>query len=285
MITRTTKYTVNKREIILDISADRIARGKDSVLYRDDNNIINNEWEKEGFVITPFLTPALFNDFYNFVHMFTVNTLKKIKSFDTGSFTLEKYHKFVTDEEHLKFLKYVAAGRFGISGIPLDKLPFSYKLLDNLVSNLCNASYTCKKTYYKFLTFDRFYLRFVRPLSKDNNPPHRDCHLKRNRKIVNIYAPIAGSNYNSSLPIIPGSHFWPDSDLEITEGKTFVNGVRFTNPAITSADRGLNMITPDPKLGELMVFTPYAIHGGGRNFNDDLTRISLEMRLQLSDYD
>jgi hypothetical protein len=283
MITRTTKYTVNKREITLDISADRIVRGKDSVLYRDDNNIINNEWEKEGFVITPFLTPALFNDFYDFVHMFTVSTLKKIKSFDSGSFTLEKYHKFVTDEEHLKFLKYVAAGQLGISGIPLNKLPFSYTEFDKHVSNICNANYTCKKTYYKFFTFNRFCLRFVRPLSKDNNPPHRDCHLKRNRKIVNIYAPIAGSNNNSSLPIIPGSHFWPDIDLEITKGKTYVNGVKFTNPAIISAHKGLDMVTPDPKLGEIMVFTPYAIHGGGKNFNSDLTRISLEMRFQLSD--
>jgi len=28
-----------------------------------------------------------------------------------------------------------------------------------------------------------------------------------------------------------------------------------------------------------MVFTPYAIHGGGVNFSPDTTRVSLEIRL------
>jgi hypothetical protein len=272
------KYSVNSREIALKVCAEDIIKGVDKVLYNHDGPAIKNNWEQQGYTITEFLNQQKFTDFYEFIHMHFIKNLKKIKTFDTSLFTLEKYHHFVDDKEHFAFLKSVAAGSFGASGIPLSMLPFSYKELDNLVSELCNKKFTCKKTFYYLFTNKHFWLRVVRPKSKDNNPPHRDNHLKRNKRIINIYAPIAGSNEHSSLPLIPGSHFWSDTELRITKGKTYVENIKFTNPAIVSAKQGLNMITPNPKVGELMVFTPYAIHGGGRNFNDDLTRISLEMR-------
>lgn len=272
------KYSVNSRDISLKVAADDIVIGQDRILYNHDGPSINNDWQKEGYKITKFLDNQKFTDFYEFVYMFFIKNLKKIKTFDTSTFTLEKYHRFVNDKEHLAFIKCVAAGGFGASGIPLSMLPFNYKELDNLVSDLCKKKFTCKKTFYYLFTNKHFWLRVVRPKSKDNNPPHRDNYLKRNKKIINIYAPIAGSNELSSLPLIPGSHFWPDSELRITQGQAYVENIKFTNPAIVSAKQGLNMTTPNPKIGELMVFTPYLIHGGGRNFNDDLTRISLEMR-------
>jgi len=274
----TLSYTINNREIKLNVLADNIVYGVNKVLYKSDGRSIFNEWEDEGYTVKQFLDKQKFLDFYDFIFQLFVSNLKKIKSFDTSKFTLEKYHDFVDDKTHLLFLKNVAAGSFGISGIPLSLLPFSYKEFDSLVSDACGKRFTCSKTFFYLFTNKHFWLRVVRPKSKDNNPPHRDCHLKRNRKIVNIYAPIAGSNENSSLPLIPGSHFWPDSELKITKGQAYVENVKFTNPAIVSANRGLQMITPNPSLGELMIFTPYCIHGGGRNFNDNLTRISLEMR-------
>lgn len=278
MKTDVLKYRVNSREISLNVCAEDIVSGENKILYNHDGPSIRSDWEQPGYKITEFLDKHRFTDFYEFVYMHFIKNLKKIKAIDTSLFTLEKYHNFVNDKEHFAFLKSVAAGSFGASGIPLSLLPFSYKDLDNLVSDLCKKKFTCRKTFYYLFTNKHFWLRVVRPKSKDNNPPHRDNYLKRNKKIVNIYAPIAGSNDHSSLPLIPGSHFWSDSELKITKGKAYVQDIRFINPAIVSAKQGLNMITPNPKLGELMVFTPYIIHGGGRNFNDDLTRISLEMR-------
>jgi len=271
-------YSINGRQIKLNVLADNIILGKSKVLYEYDGRSIFNEWEQQGFTITQFLDKQKFLDFYDFIFQHITSHLKKIKTFNTSEFTLDRYHYYVDDNEHLMFLKSVAAGSFGMSGVPLSLLPFSYKEFDNLVSELCGKKFTCAKAFYYLFTNKHFWLRIVRPKSKDNNPPHRDNHLKRNRKIVNIYAPIAGSNEHSSLPLIPGSHFWSDNELYITKGKAYVENVKFTNPAIVSSRRGLDMITPNPGLGELMVFTPYLIHGGGRNFNDDLTRISLEMR-------
>lgn len=272
------KYRINDRDIALKVISEKIVRGAKDVLYTNDGRSIFNSWEKDGYCVREFLNKSLFASFYEFVYTYVLANLQKIKSIETSKFTLDKYHEFVDDKEHLQLLSRVAAGKFGISGIPLSLLPFSHEHFNDMVSLNCNKKFSCKKRLYMLFKNKHFWLRIVRPKSKDNNPPHRDCHLKRNRKIINIYAPIAGSNEKSSLPIIPGSHFWPDSALRITKGKAFVENVQFTNPAIVSSDHGLNMITPNPKLGELMIFTPYAIHGGGRNFNDDLTRMSLEMR-------
>ena len=39
------------------------------------------------------------------------------------------------------------------------------------------------------------------------------------------------------------------------------------------------MTRPDPNPDEVLVFSPYLIHGGAVNLNEDMTRVSLEMRL------
>jgi len=53
---------------------------------------------------------------------------------------------------------------------------------------------------------------------------------------------------------------------------------RYYSGVSVSTKHGLDLITPNPGLNEAMIFTPYAIHGGGFNFNTDKTRVSLEMR-------
>jgi hypothetical protein len=71
---------------------------------------------------------------------------------------------------------------------------------------------------------------------------------------------------------------WSEQDIIKTSGNTRVNGLKYTVPAIISAVNGLNLITPNPTFTQAMFFTPYAIHGGGMNFNSDTTRMSLEIR-------
>jgi hypothetical protein len=278
MISSILEYNINTTPIRLNVLSEDIKRGSEEISYLKDGRSIYSDWEDDGFKIVDFLNIDLFSKFYDFINSYFTKNLQKLTNFNTSIFKLEKYHDFVDDSLHLKFLRYIAAGSFGINGIPLKMLPFDYNLFNDLVSENCRKDFTCKKRFYGLFVSNHFWIRVVRPNKNDNNPPHRDCELKRNKKIVNIYAPIAGSNEFSSLPIIPGSHFWADSNLTFTKGKTYVEGVKFTNPAIVKSKLGLNMITPNPELGKLMIFTPYAIHGGGKNLNKDLTRISLEMR-------
>jgi len=48
--------------------------------------------------------------------------------------------------------------------------------------------------------------------------------------------------------------------------------------AIVASKIALDMIRPDPKEGQLMLFSPYLIHGCANNDNENITRISLEVR-------
>jgi ectoine hydroxylase-related dioxygenase (phytanoyl-CoA dioxygenase family) len=95
---------------------------------------------------------------------------------------------------------------------------------------------------------------------------------------VNIYAPIAGSNDKSSLIVIPTSHLWEESEIKRTKSGGKVNGLTYTVPAVVDATRTIVPLRPNPGLDEVLVFSPYCIHGGATNFTDDQTRVSLEIR-------
>lgn len=43
------------------------------------------------------------------------------------------------------------------------------------------------------------------------------------------------------------------------------------------------MIRPNPNTNEVMIFSPYLIHGCSDNSNDDSTRMSLEIRFIKND--
>lgn len=278
MINTNCNFTINGVPISLDVKTKKLVSGKDEVLYVKHGGGIDTNWDYEGYTITNFLEKNYYNDFMDVIYNLIKEKLELVKKTKINNFILDQYHTYVNDEEHYKFLKHVTSGTKGINGIPLSVLPFDSKLFDKLISDLCGRPYTTKKTFFKVFTNNHFWLRVVRPQKTDNNPPHRDCYFKKNTRIINIYAPIAGSNWYSSLPIMPGSHYINEKNIINTKGKTLINGVRFSNPGIISCKKGLDLITPNPPPGQLMVFTPYTIHGGGCNRNLDKTRISLEMR-------
>ena len=141
-----------------------------------------------------------------------------------------------------------------------------------------NRPISCKIKRFGLIPYGKFWIRIVRPNSNDNNPPHKDSHLKRLRKCVNIYLPLDGSNSNSSLPLVPKSHNEKETNYIISSSPCYVNSKKNTVPCIVHRDKGLDMICPNPSNKEIMIFTPHLIHGGGVNSNQDTTRVSLEMR-------
>jgi len=278
----TSVIKINERLVNLPIRADKFAPGSNTILFNNDKSPAKNTaWEKEGYTIARFLTPEDNNTINNGIKEFLENILRGI-SINTTGFTLDQYHTFVNDEQHLQAMEVIRAGSDGTGGIPMEIFPVPVDRVDKRISEICGTDVTCRKTFIvgdKPYTVKHFWIRVVRPQHfKDNNPPHRDVHLERSRGAVNLYYPIAGSNMDSSLPILPGSHFWSEAEIVRTYGEAYVNDTRYTNPATVAAARGLNLITPNPQENEVMVFTPYAIHGGGYNFNANSTRVSLEMR-------
>jgi hypothetical protein len=65
--------------------------------------------------------------------------------------------------------------------------------------------------------------------------------------------------------------------VERTVEGASVGGIRYRVPAVVGCRRPFVMTRPAAGEHEVLIFSPYLIHGGGRNFHHE-TRISLEMR-------
>ena len=288
---RTISVNINNTVQEISVEAENIyfpEDGSDILFEKYSPPGSEASWREEGYTIQPFLTEEENNAIRDAVEIGIKHELTQL-GINTDGFTLEKYHTFVDDIKHLSFINKIRAGGDGTGGIPYHYLTVPIERIEKRISEICNTTVTAIKSFQtpdkKIITAKHFWIRVVRPgRYTDNNPPHKDIHIPRvlkseeSRQVVNLYYPLAGSNERSSLPIMPGSHLWPEDDMEITYGKVYCNNIEFTNPAVVWTKHGLNLITPNPRQGEVMVFTPYAIHGGGFNFNTDVTRVSLEMR-------
>lgn len=267
-------FKINNREFNFDVQSKSFKRGENVCNYTPGSVYSNCELFKEGYVIKQFP-----KDWYFKIHKSMTNLVGGILNNPQG-FSLEKYHQFVNDETHMKVVKEIQGGIAGIGGIHLDKLGINYRHLDGYINDVIGGkNLSCNdRRLGNLLSLKYFWIRIVRPNSIDNNPPHKDTHFKRIRNNVNIYLPLAGSNNNSSLPLIPKSHIEMESDYIVSDSPCYVNGKRFRAPAIVHRKDGLNFITPNPQKNQIMIFDPHIVHGGGINSNKNTTRVSLEMR-------
>lgn len=273
-------YKINNHAKQFDVKASFFKRGKDEILF-NSRLFSNNEFLDNGYIIRKFPTEwksAISDNITTYIKNKLIN-LGLSTSSEITSFSLEKYHTFVNQARHQQVVNSFRGGMFGFGGIPLEVLGVSHTDLDDYINSSVQTTERLSCQIKKFgMTHGKFWIRIVRPKLNDNNPPHKDSHLKRLRKCVNIYLPLAGSNEYSSLPLIPQSHNEKESNYIISSSPSFVNGKRNTVPCIVHRDKGLDMICPNPSPNDIMIFTPHLIHGGGVNSNEDLTRVSLEMR-------
>jgi len=242
--------------------------GNDEVLINLDDNLIKvHDWDQSGFMIFPFLHQKQFTDLVEGITLLIRNLIGT----NDSNFMLENYHHYVDDILHAK-VSLVLKNCLPISLLPIPKS----KIIDR-VSNEIGIVTTLIPSHTDEIE-EVFCLRIVRPSKPDNNPLHRDVWLNRLRNAINIYAPLAGSTPKSCLGIVPGSHYWKESEIERTSAGAKVNGIQFTVPAVTGSKHEINISRPSPGPNEFLIFSPYLIHGGGINENSDKTRVSLEMR-------
>ena len=261
---------INNVPLEFEVSGETIF-GKDELLIEQDDNLIRDtNFALSGFTVLPFLQETEYLKLQRGITDLIKGYLKDAGVNEPEDFSLEKYHLFAhSDEIHFFVVKQIQ------KGIPFEYFPISPTILENRISEILGFQVTKEHVG----EYDSFSIRVVRPNRlSDNNPPHRDVWLKRLRNAVNIYAPMAGSNENSALPMIPGSHLWKESEIERTATGASVNGSEYTVPCVVGSNYGLKMIRPNPSLNEICLFSPYLIHGGGYNLNTDTTRVSLEMR-------
>lgn len=263
-------YTVNDVPIRMQVDGDVLV-GPDKVLLDlDDDLTAGTEWHDAGFVVRPFLESSQYSSIASEIERLISGLLDRF-GVDTCGFRLDQYHRYCSQHAEIHG-KVVSAIR---SCFPLRMFPIDVRVVEDRVGDICGVGVRAMNVAYGL---NEFCVRIVRPQSKDNNPLHRDVWLDRLRSAVNIYVPLAGSNDRSSLCIVPGSHLWRESEIERTAEGARVDGSAYTVPAVVGASRPLSVLRPDPGRNQVLVFSPYLIHGGAVNLNDDTTRVSLEMR-------
>jgi len=251
----------------------RSAYGSEEVLLEQDEDLLSKTpWADRGYGVVPFLAPPLVERLRRGIRSMVKGFLEEIGIRKLGRFDLEKYHAFLKDPagNHQRITERIR------NGFPLEMFPIPFKQVTDRIGEICRVPLQPRNPMTKA---ELFCIRIIRPGTNDFNPPHRDVWLDRLRNAVNLYVPIAGSNERSSLPLVTGSHRWKESEIQRTSRGAQVNGVSYTVPAVTGAKKKIRMIRPNPAGNEVLVFSPYLIHGGAANLNPDTTRVSLEIRL------
>jgi hypothetical protein len=263
------EFPLGRHRVRVHVEGPRVW-GPERVLLDEDDDLTAPAWRSTGYTVAPFLPADVHARLHDGVRTL-VHELLAGAGYRGPAPALAHLHELAAAEP-AAYAAMIAKSRkcFELARIPIDAGEVVAR-----ISEICGVRLVVKNP---MTGAEHWCMRIVRPHSTDNNPLHRDVWLDRLRNAINIYAPIAGSNAESSLPLIPGSHRWKESEIERTAEGARVNGTAFTVPAVTGAKHAMAPIRPDPATGEVLVFSPYLIHGGGANFNTDTTRVSLEIR-------
>jgi hypothetical protein len=241
--------------------------GENNVMLNNDINLLKKtDFDECGYKILNI-------DNYNiFLQELIKNEIKKVTQKNVN---LINYHNEVTNDEHTAILNSMPYKKNSSQQLK----DFS-KYLETYISEILGEPIK--------IFNDNLWFRICRPTNicdNDFNPCHRDVYLDFYRNIVNIYLPIVGSNANSSLKIQPGSHKWNENETMVTKGGAFFRTInkKYSVDTIVASKRPLEMIRPNPTTEQLLLFSPYLIHGCSDNTNANDTRISLEVRFIRND--
>ncbi|HMG91081.1 MAG TPA: phytanoyl-CoA dioxygenase family protein [Chryseolinea sp.] len=264
------EYTVNDVSISYEASGEK-TWGDDRILLEHAVDLTaSTSWHDKGFTIEPFLDSKSYGLFRQQAHALLLDCWKKAGLVPSDDFRLDQYHTLVKNfNEHLAALDKTKL-------LPVEEFPIPLTQLEDRVSQICGMQVEVKNPYDGQKIF---HFRVIRPQQWDNNPLHRDIWLQDYDDCINLYIPLAGSNERSSLILVPGSHLWPESRVERTISGAEINGVKYNVPAVTAIDGPYSIERPNPSENQLLVFSPYLIHGGAVNLDKHESRISIEIRL------
>jgi hypothetical protein len=263
------EFTVNKKKLSYPTEG-KVVRGKNEVLLEKAIDLTSSTpWKEKGFFIARLFSEGIHTEFQNQIELLLKRLWKSSGLEIPKNFKLENYHELTVDpDDHFRAVEKTKL-------LSIKELPFAGQIIETI-------SELTRFTLEPLNPFDNesiFHFRVIRPNSKDNNPLHRDVWLEDYKDCINLYIPIAGSNEDSSLIILPESHHWPESRIERTESGAVINGIKFNVPAVTAIFGECEFVRPDPRPSEVLIFSPYLIHGGSVNLSSDQTRISIELRL------
>jgi len=264
------KARLNQHDVEYRIEGPAGPGGPEVLLATDTDLTAGQPWAAAGYTVAPWLTPAENTALRDGLAELVRAAVHAAGLDAPTNWPVTAYHRLVGDDaaRHLAVVQQT-------SSYPLAALPVPAAQLEARVSELCGRAV---RAHNPAIDQAQFHLRLVRPRRSDNNPLHRDVWLDRLRNGINIYFPVAGSTADSSLALAPGSHWWAEDQTTRTHAGAVYNGTQYSVPALVAAAEPLHLLRPNPGPDEVLLFSPYLLHGGAVNVNDDETRISLEMR-------
>ncbi|MEM7463042.1 MAG: hypothetical protein AAF362_10210 [Pseudomonadota bacterium] len=259
--------TIDGEQHVASVEGEMSNDKSEGSLATDDDLTSGCEWSNAGYVVAPFISENSMNLLLDSIRQVALEAIYPSKLDYPDDFELERYHQYLSENnDHAKI---VAEIRSTLQ----HRLPETLLgEIDETISRILNVEVS---SIHPWKERERVQIRVVRPGRQDYNPPHRDVWLPHLRNGINIYVPLAGSTRKSSLPVAPGSHLWTEDGDKRTMQGSVLNGIKFSVPSSLS---DLEMVRPNPGAYEVLVFSPYMLHGYALNLEEDKTRISLEMR-------
>lgn len=254
-----------------DVQGVPLESSEDRILVEEDDDLTSSaDWKRSGFIVCPLFTPKEFKTFHDGLTDLLKRFIRESGVSVPIQFALEDYHKYIGDDYNLH-LQVIDRTK-----LILEKyFPIPFDLIEQRISAMCGVAVQSEKPHNGERVF---HFRIIRPGAGDYNPLHKDVWQAENRDAINIYVPLVGSTRHSSLLLAEGSHLIPENAFKRTREGALMNGVQFNVPGLIECDVDLRFVRPNPQWNEVLVFSPYLIHGGAINLNTDQTRVSLEMR-------
>ena len=232
------------------------------------------EWRERGYAVVDLLDP---DTMARMVEGLTARVARDLVELQPGldlgrtaqALRQGQYHRIVaSDDIHRQLVRRTANYRH--SDLPIPAPDIYGRLQPHVRARLSEAN--------PRLATEIVTVRLSRPGSRDFNPPHKDVYLDFYRGTLNVWMPLVGCSEQSTLPLVPGSHLWPEDQVDRGVSGNLFNGLRFNGPVVFGGPQPLAFVRPKVRPGQALVFTPNLVHGCAMNLGTDITRMSLELR-------
>ena len=273
MNTLITNLKLNKKTFKLKIyKKDILSKNKKYCLSDKfgSSRLKNLDWYRDGYTIVD-----VFNKKEHEKNVLKIsNELKKIlKISKMENFKVHNYHEVISNSKHAKLIKKTRE---------ID--PKKFNIIKDKIYKELSKKYDLKFEKNLKLKKEICILRLNRPGKQDMNPPHRDGYIKAWSKCINIWYMISGCRKTSSLPLVPKSHLIKENKILVTKPKSKMNDIKYHVPIIFKILKKKNIpfVIPKIKPGQVLIFSPFLIHGFGYNFGSK-TRSAIELRPRIKE--
>lgn len=276
-------YNIDKKTVTVEIGeGQEFKAGTDEVLaFSHDDVTSTAAWFDQGYTITELGQGILFKDLRGAVESMVRRAIEAVfPDKQLSGFSLDKYHEYVSEQEHIESLD-KKIKRFFWSDLQFDDAPIIENIEREVGKKLGYSPAGTEEPHWVIV-------RVIMPGSSSYNPAHKDIYEAFDTegvcpRMVNAWIPICGVNEEAGLSLAVGSHLIPESRVVRTSAGSVVNGNRFLVNCIKSWDGETSMQTVSPAEGRMLIFSSHLIHGLGRNLSVDTTRVALEFRLHASE--